>query len=97
MSSLKTMKERLTLAYLMAVCALLPCPSHAQNIEGIINRTARYLQGGIAKALGFLCIVVGGYLCLHQQRFPKSYFIIMLIGLGIIFGASTIYNYCVGG
>ncbi|RUR10820.1 TrbC/VirB2 family protein [Legionella sp. km772] len=95
MSSFKKIKQKITLTYLIVACALFPCSSQAQSVEGILNRSAHYLQGGIAKAVGFLCIVIAGFMC-FRGKFPKEYFVMILIGLGIIFGAGSIYSYCVG-
>jgi type IV secretion system protein VirB2 len=74
----------------------LPTLSHAAGIEDIINRTIQYLQGGLARAIGIFCIIIAGYLCLARQKFPKEYFMMILVGLGIIFGGSTLYSTLVG-
>ncbi|MBA2649677.1 MAG: TrbC/VirB2 family protein [Legionella sp.] len=71
---------------------LSPSVSQAQTIESILNSTATYLQGGLARSIGVLGIVVSGYLCLVQQKFPKEYFIMILVGMGLIFGGSTLYT-----
>jgi type IV secretion system protein VirB2 len=71
---------------------LLPTLSHAAGIEGIINRTIQYLQGGLARTMGIFCIIIAGYLCLARQKFPKEYFMMILVGLGIIFGGSSLYS-----
>ncbi|MCW8452971.1 TrbC/VirB2 family protein [Fluoribacter dumoffii] len=96
MSLFKKAKNRLSLAYLMVACSLFPCVSQAQSIESIINRTTHYLQGGLARAVGVACIIIAGYLCLYRQKFPKEYFSMILVGLGIIFGGSTLYNTLIG-
>lgn len=70
----------------------MPSIGHAATIESIIKATTRYLVGGVAKAIGLLAIIGAGYLTLYAQEFPKKYFMMILLGLGIIFGASTIYN-----
>ncbi|HAT8326755.1 TPA: hypothetical protein GDD11_11850 [Legionella pneumophila] len=90
------MKQIKQIAYSLFVLLMMPSVTHAQSIEGIIGRATHYLQGGLARSIGVLCIVVSGYLCLKMQKFPKEYFIMILVGLGIIFGASTIYNTCIG-
>lgn len=96
MSSLKKVKQRASLAYLIAACTLFPCTSQAQSIESIINRTTHYLQGSLARSIGVACIIIAGYLCLYRQKFPKEYFSMILVGLGIIFGGSTLYNTLIG-
>lgn len=77
-------------------CLLLPSISHAQSIESIINRTTTYLQGGLARTVGVFCIIIAGYLCLARQKFPKEYFIMILVGMGIIFGGSSLYSTIIG-
>ena len=73
-----------------------PAVSEAKTIESIINHTVTYLQGGVARSIGILCIIVIGYLCLALQKFPKETFIMVLVGLGIIFGGSTLYSTLIG-
>lgn len=82
--------------YCLAALLMNPSLSHAQSIESILARTTSYLQGGIARGLGILAIVVAGYLCVVRQKFPKEYFMMILVGLGIIFGGSSLYNSLVG-
>jgi len=77
-------------------CLLAPSLSHAQSIESIINRTTSYLQGGLARTVGIFCIIISGYLCLARQKFPKEYFIMILVGMGIIFGGSSLYSTLIG-
>ena len=81
------MKNLLYLTFL-----LFPVIAEARTIESIINHTVTYLQGGLARSIGILCIIVMGYLCLALQKFPKESFIMVLIGMGIIFGGSTLYS-----
>ena len=96
MSSFNKVKQKTALASMAAACFLFPVSSQAaQSVEGILNSAAHYLQGGVAKAVGFLCIVIAGFMC-FKGKFPKEYFIMILTGLGIIFGAGSIYSYCVG-
>jgi type IV secretion system protein VirB2 len=83
-------------AYLVLACCMLPSVSQAQNIESIINRTITYLQGGLARTVGIFCIIIAGYLCLARQKFPKEYFIMILVGMGIIFGGSSLYSTLIG-
>ena len=82
--------------YCLAALLMSPSLSHAQSIEDILGRTTSYLQGGVARAVGILAIVVVGYLCLVLQKFPKEYFMMILVGLGIIFGGSSLYSSLVG-
>jgi type IV secretion system protein VirB2 len=82
--------------YWTAIFFMMPSLSHAQTIEGIINRTVTYLQGGLARTMGIFCIIIAGYLCLAMQKFPKEYFIMILVGMGIIFGGSSLYMTLIG-
>ena len=90
--------KRLSKRFSQAICGclLLPSISHAQSIESIINRTTTYLQGGLARTVGVFCIIIAGYLCLARQKFPKEYFIMILVGMGIIFGGSSLYSTIIG-
>ncbi|CZJ09491.1 TPA: TrbC/VirB2 family protein [Legionella pneumophila] len=96
MSKLKQWSQSLGNLYLITVCTLLPTLSHAQSIESIINRTINYLQGGLARTVGVFCIIIAGYLCLARQKFPKEYFVMILVGMGIIFGGSSLYSTLIG-
>ncbi|HAT9646628.1 hypothetical protein ELY10_09480 [Legionella septentrionalis] len=89
--SMKDLKAQLLLLLLLS-----PSITHAQSIESIINRTINYLQGGLARTVGIFCIIISGYLCLARQKFPKEYFVMILVGLGIIFGGSSLYSTLIG-
>lgn len=78
--------------FLLSVLCTMPSISQAATVESILKATTRYLTGGLAKAVGGLAIVGTGYLTLYAQKFPKEYFMMVLLGLGIIFGGSTLYN-----
>lgn len=77
---------------LVLILGSLPTMSHAASIESILKAATTYLTGSMAKAAGLLAIVGAGYLTLYTQKLPKEYFIMILVGLGIIFGASSIYS-----
>lgn len=97
MSAKPKMNRANTTKYqLLLLMFLSPSLSHAQSIEGIISRTITYLQGGLARTAGILCIIIAGYLCLVRQQFPKEYFIMILVGMGIIFGGSSLYSALIG-
>ncbi|WP_373443278.1 hypothetical protein ABXK18_00050 [Legionella pneumophila 130b] len=40
--------------------------------------------------------MIAGYLCLARQKFPKEYFVMILVGMGIIFGGSSLYSTLIG-
>ena len=88
--------RRLQNLYWVVVCSMVPSISQAQSIESIINRTITYLQGGLARTVGVFCIIIAGYLCLALQKFPKEYFVMILVGMGIIFGGSSLYSTIIG-
>jgi len=71
---------------------VLPQVSFAADVGSIIDKATGYLQGGLARSIGVGAIVVAGYLCLAKQMFPKMYFMMVLVGLGLIFGAAGLYD-----
>lgn len=93
--NLKNKMERLNYS-LLWVLFLAPEPSFAATLESIINSGVRYLQGTLARAIGVAVIVTLGYLCLYRQKFPKEGFVMALLGLGLIFGASQLYSTVTG-
>lgn len=81
---------------LVLLLLALPAPCFATDIGSVIDKATGYLQGGLAKSIGIGAIVVAGYLCIAKQMFPKMYFMSLLLGLGLIFGASSLYTTFVG-
>lgn len=71
--------------------ALLPSSSFAASISSVIDNAVDYLQGTLARSVGVMSIAIAGYLCIGKQMFPKMYFIMILVGLGLIFGAAELY------
>ncbi|KTC98223.1 TrbC/VirB2 family protein [Legionella erythra] len=71
---------------------LAPTTSFATDLESVLDGGIRFFQGSIARLIGILVIIGCGYLCLEKQKFPKERFVIILVGLGIIFGGTTIYG-----
>ncbi len=96
MKQSKNAHRRFQSLYWLVVCSMVPSISQAQSIESIINRTITYLQGGLARTVGVFCIIIAGYLCLALQKFPKEYFVMILVGMGIIFGGSSLYSTIIG-
>ncbi|HAU1203933.1 TrbC/VirB2 family protein [Legionella pneumophila serogroup 1] len=88
--------QKIRTLYWGTACLCAPSVSSAQSIESIINRTINYLQGGLARTVGVFCIILAGYLCLARQKFPKEYFVMILVGMGIIFGGSSLYSTLIG-
>lgn len=87
--------EQLNISLLILLLTL-PKASHATTIESILDKTHQYLSGSVARSFGLVVIVVSGYLCIAQQRLPKDTFVRILIGLGIIFGANSLYSTLIG-
>lgn len=81
---------------LLSYLFVLPDVSHATTIESILHRTISYLQGSVAKTVGLASIIVSGYLCIAKQKLPKETFVMILVGMGIIFGGSSLYSTLIG-
>lgn len=94
-NTLKKHKARFHELLLLSLLAL-PGASHAATIESILQKGANYLQGTLARAVGVIVIISCGYLCLYKQRLPKEQFVMVLVGLGIILGGSTLYTTLTG-
>ena len=92
---LKRTKHRIS-ETVVALFILLPTATHAASIESILNKGVHFLQGPVAKSAGLLAIVGSGFLCLYKQQLPKDQFVMILVGLGIIFGGSSLYSTLVG-
>ena len=88
---MRKLYKQLNCALIMAM----PSLTHAATIETVLNKAVHLIQGPIAKSIAILVISYIGYECLFTQRFPKSKLITSLLGIGIIFGASTIYSHLV--
>lgn len=72
---------------------LLPTRTFAADVTSVVDNAVEYLQGGLARSVGVIAIVIAGYLCIGKQMFPKMYFAMILVGLGLIYGAAEIYGY----
>ena len=92
--TMKTRIRALTSALSMALIAL-PIDSHATNVESVLNKAASFLTGPLAKSAGVVVLIGAGWLCLVQQKFPKEQLAMVLVGLGIIFGASSLYSFLI--
>ncbi|KTC98686.1 TrbC/VirB2 family protein [Legionella erythra] len=95
MTTLRKMMNRLHQRLLWAMC-LAPTTTFAASLESVLNGGIRLLQGSVAKLIGIIVIIGCGYLCLEKQKFPKERFVMILVGLGIIFGGSFIYGQLAG-
>ncbi|MFJ1270105.1 TrbC/VirB2 family protein [Legionella lytica] len=93
MSQVKEKKGRVMHTALLSILSSMPTMSHAAiSPESIIRAVTHYLTGSLAKAIAILTIVGLGYMCIQQQKFPKEYFVWTLLGLGIVFGGSQLYQ-----
>ncbi|KTD49607.1 vir protein [Legionella rubrilucens] len=95
MTTLRKTINRLHQKLLWAMC-LAPTTTFAASIESILNNSIRFLQGPLARSVGILIIIGCGYLCIAKQKFPKEQFAMVLVGLGIVFGGSSLYSVLVG-
>ena len=87
------LKEKYEALY-RALCwslVALPASSHAATVETVLNKAAGFLTGPVAKSVGVVVLMGSGYMCLIQQKFPKEQLAMILVGLGIIFGAAALY------
>lgn len=75
--------------------AALPTTSHAATVQTVLNRAADFLTGQVAKSVGVVVLIGAGYTCLVLQKFPKEQLAMILVGLGIIFGAAALYGFLV--
>lgn len=90
--SLSHIKQYGCLALLMV-----PGVGHAAaSVESVLNKGLGILQGPLAKGVGVMAIVGSGYLCLARNKLPKEQFVMILVGLGIIFGGSSLFTTLIG-
>jgi type IV secretion system protein VirB2 len=85
---------------LLCLSLILPLDTFASSghitITSILDKLVGILQGDIAKCVGLIAVVGSGYLCIFKQQFPKEQFLLTLVGLGVVFGSSSIYSSLVG-
>ena len=94
-TTVKKVHDQFNTKLLIALFTL-PQASHAATIDSILRNTISYLQGSVAKSVGLASIIVSGYLCIAKQKLPKETFVMILVGMGIIFGGSSLYNTLIG-
>lgn len=87
-----SVKRNILRLELMFLMLLLPQISQAASVQSILEHAQTWLQGPLAKAVGMVAVIGCGYMCIFQQRLPKSQFLMVLVGLGIVFGASSLYG-----
>lgn len=91
----KSQIARIKNGLLIGVC-LMPYTAHATSIESILTKSTTFLQGSLARSAGVVAIICSGYVTLVMQKMPKEQFIMILLGLGIIFGGSSLYSTLIG-
>ncbi len=70
----------------------LPASAMAADITSVLTKTVAFMQGDIAKSVGLIAIISSGYLCIVSQKLPLTRFGMIVGGLGLVFGASSIYT-----
>tara|TARA_R110000868_G_scaffold65823_2_gene196496 strand:+ start:134 stop:466 length:333 start_codon:yes stop_codon:yes gene_type:complete len=76
---------------------MVPGVGHATaSIDSVLTKGLSILQGPLAKGIGVMAIVGSGYLCLARNKLPKEQFVMILVGLGIIFGGSSLFTTLTG-
>ena len=72
---------------------MVPGVGHATaSIDSVLTKGLDILQGSVARGVGVLAIVGSGYLCLARNKLPKEQFVMILVGLGVIFGGSDLLD-----
>jgi type IV secretion system protein VirB2 len=89
-------KKRALHALVLTGLYATPIACHAASIETILNKTVTYLQGPVARSTGIAAIVISGYMTLVMQKLPKEQFAMILVGMGIIFGGTSLYGSLIG-
>ena len=73
------------------LCLLLPVGAYAGDdfaLTTVLNSLSTLLTGAIAKAIFMLAIIGVGYAWLYLGKMPTSRAMGVIIGIGIIYGAS---------
>lgn len=63
----------------------------SRQLTGVIDKTADFLSGGVAKSIAIIAIIGVGYLTIFTQQLPKKALYSTVGGLGLIFCATTLY------
>lgn len=90
----RVQKQRHPLAsqiYLAAYLFLLPLFA-AADVVSTLNDFLLYLTGPVGKVAATLAIVGVGFACFVLGKLPKSAVVAVVLGTGIIFGASTLLS-----
>ena len=81
--------RRCSLLLLLLYSITVPVVAQA-DVAGTLNNVLSYLTGPVGKIVATLAIVGMGYACFAMGRVAKSYFISVVIGIAIIFGANAL-------
>ena len=74
------------------VFLVLPSSVMAADLTSVLEKTVKLLQGNVAKSVGLIAIISSGYLCIVSQKLPLTRFGMIVGGLGLVFGAGSIYS-----
>lgn len=62
-----------------------------------LQNVLQYLTGPVGKVVATLAIVGMGYACFAMGRIAKSYFVSVVVGIAIVFGANTLLGIITSG
>ncbi len=74
---------------------LLPISCYADVVD-TLNSVLKHMTGDIGKVVATLAIVGAGYACFAMGRLNKSYFVSVVVGIAITFGASGLLSMLTG-
>lgn len=77
--------------YSFAFLSFAPTLTYAAFVDTLQN-TLNYLTGSVGTALATIAIVGAGIGCFGLGKVPKGYLIAIVVGIGLIFGATGIIN-----
>lgn len=67
------------------------------TLTDVLQHALDYLTSTPARVLATIAIVGVGYASWHLGKIPKERAIAIIVGIGIVFGATTLLNILVGG
>jgi TrbC/VIRB2 family pilin len=90
-----TCRHRWGFVNLGVYLALLPLFACA-DVVSTLNDFLLYLTGPLGKVVATLAIVGVGFACFVMGRLPKSAVLAVVVGIGLIFGASAMLSMLTG-
>ena len=93
--------QRLKLHYLKLQLLLLAFPSASfaagsNKLVSVIDSVSNFLSGPLIRGAGVTAIVLVGYNFLFTNKIEKHVAIPVIVGIGIVLGAPTLYNMMAG-